>query len=177
MAFAVERRGGYPWAEGYHNRNDDRPLPCALTNHGTPTVLPLDVFEDLAAAAATIRAITLRLVLWSAFPTDALEVRLNDQPLHAAVRDPEWQDSQVYSDQAQLCAGARASYVLNPSQRLLRLDYAVAPTTFRVGQNEVAVRVLRRGPHPCGGRGTLIEIEKVEAWVLRRPSAACGTAP
>jgi hypothetical protein len=170
MVFTVERRDGYPWTDGYHNGNHDRPLPCPLANHGAPTRLPLEVFEDLPAAAAAIHDITLRLVLWSAFPTDELEVRLNDQPLRCTVRDPEWQDGQVYSDQPQRCAGDRLGYAVNPSQKLLRLEYAVEPTLFRVGKNDVAVRVLKRGPHLCGGRGTLIEVEKVEAWVHRRPN-------
>jgi hypothetical protein len=168
MVFTVERRGGYPWSDGYHNRNDDRPLPCPLANHGAPTVLPLYVFEDLAATTASIRGITLRLVLWSAFLTDEIEVRLNGQALRCTARDPECKDGQIYSDKPQLTAGARNGYVVNPNQKLLRLDYDAAPTLFRAGANDVAVRVLKRGPHLCGGRGTLIEIEKLEVWVLRQ---------
>jgi hypothetical protein len=174
MVFTVERRGGYPWSDGYHNRNDDRPLPCPLANHGTPTVLPLAIFADLTATAAV--PITLRLVLWSAFATDEIEVRLNGRPLPAPSRDPEWKDGQIYSDRAQLCAGARTGYTVNPSQRLLRLDYGADPAWFRVGWNDVAVRVLKRGPHLCGGRGTLIEIEKVEAWVTSAGRTTCSPA-
>jgi hypothetical protein len=167
MVFAVERRGGYPWAEGYHNRNDDRALPCALTNHGTPTVLPLYVFEDLGAAGATVASITLRLVLWSAYLTDELEVRLNGRPLCCTLSDPAWQDGQIYSDQPQPCAGGRLSYAVKPDQKLLRLEYPVDPAAFRVGCNDLCLRVLRRGAHLCGGRGTEIEVEKAEAWVRR----------
>ena len=168
MAFTVERRGGYPWSDGYHNRNDDRPLPCPLANHGTPTLLPLYVFADLAEEAASIRSVALHLVLWSAFLTDEIEVRLNGHPLRCTARDPEWKDGQIYSDRPQLTAGARMGYGVTPEQRLLRLSYAVEPAQFRVGRNDAAIRVLKRGPHLCGGRGTLIEIEKVEAWVRRQ---------
>jgi len=167
MAFAVERRGGYPWSDGYHNRNDDRPLPCALGNHRVRTTVPLYVYEDLAAESATVAGITLRLVLWSAFLTDEIEVRFNDQPLAAALRDPEWKDGQIYSDRPQPSSGARLAYAVNPQQSLLRLEYPLRPGWFRVGANQVALRVVKRGPHLCGGRGTCIEVEKVEAWVRR----------
>ncbi len=32
--FAVERRGGYPWADGFFNRNDTAPLPLQLSDDG-----------------------------------------------------------------------------------------------------------------------------------------------
>lgn len=168
MAFTVERRGGYPWSDGYHCRNDDRPLPCVLANHGVPTTLPLDVYEPVAAQSTTVREATLRLVFWSAFLTDEIEVRFNGRALDCVLRDPDWKDGQVYSDKPQLSAGARAGYVVDRKQRLLRQEYRLQPEWFRVGENGIVLRVLRRGPHKCGGRGTCIEVEKVEAWIRRR---------
>jgi hypothetical protein len=168
MVFTVERRGGYPWSDGYHNRNDDRPLPCVLGNHGAPVTLPLAVYEPLAADSATVGSIALRLVLWSAFLTDEIEVRLNGHLLGCTLRDPEWKDGQVYSDRPQPSSGARLAYAIDPRQRLLRQEHAVLPEWFRAGLNQVGLRVLRRGPHLCGGRGTCIEVEKVEAWVRRK---------
>jgi hypothetical protein len=168
MVFTVERRGGYPWSDGYHNRNDDRPLPCLLANHGVPATLPLPIHEDLAAESASVGGITLRLVLWSAFLTDEIEVRLNGHRLECSLRDPEWKDAQITSDKPQCTAGARLAYVVDPGQKLLCQEYRARPEQFRAGENEIALRVLRRGPHLCGGRGTCIEVEKAEVWVTRR---------
>jgi hypothetical protein len=123
------------------------------------------VYEDLAAAATASRDLALDIVLWSAFLTDRLEVCLNGQALECRGGDPEWKDGQIYSDRPQPSSGARSAYTPDPNQRLLRLTYAARPEQCRVGLNEVAVRVLSRGPHKCGGRGTLIEVEKVELAV------------
>ena len=157
--FAVERRGGYPWAEGCHSRNDHRPLPCPLANHGAPTTLPLFVYGGDAAHADEA---TLRLVLWSALLTDTLEVKLNGHPLQLVERDPEWKDRQVYSDKPQPSCPGRSWPPDDPRQKLLMERYLVEPGLLRVGENALELRVAARGPHKCGGRGTRIEVEKAE---------------
>ena len=43
--FAVERRGGYPWADGFFNRNDDAPLPLMLEAGKDKAVLALHISD------------------------------------------------------------------------------------------------------------------------------------
>ena len=51
---------------------------------------------------------------------------------------------------------------VNPRQRLLCLEYPIAPGECKVGENRVAIRIAKRAPH---GTGESIAIEKVEVHV------------
>ena len=163
--YAVERRGGYPWAEGHHNRNDRRPLPCALANDGKPTTLPLFIYDDLAADADHIEDAALRLVLWSATPADRLEVKLNGRVLTLLSSDANWKDRQVYSDKPQPSCPGRSHPPNDPAQKLLMHLHAAAPQHLRVGRNAIELRLVTRGPHQSAGRGSQIEVEKAELLV------------
>ena len=150
--YAVERRGGYPWAGNFVYRNDERPLP-----RGLPAAeLPLYVHDDLAHDAA-IERIVMRLVLRDA-PDDArIEVGLNGQPLAEIRRDPAWTDSQIYGDQPQPNSGAHGVYESNTlGQQLLVLEFAAPAGAFVTGENRVEVSSDTSG----------LNVEKVEAHVF-----------
>jgi hypothetical protein len=66
-AFAVERRGGYPWADGFFNRNDSAPLPLKLDHTAKLTLHVSDV-----PSAKT--KLTLRCILFEASETDTFEI-------------------------------------------------------------------------------------------------------
>ncbi|MBU0609705.1 MAG: family 10 glycosylhydrolase [Armatimonadetes bacterium] len=91
--FAVERRGGYPWAEGALNRNDDAPLPLVLRPDGTAAEVMVRVADDVMATGADVR---LRVVLFGAREGDAFAATLNGTPLGEGVSDFEWKDAQIF---------------------------------------------------------------------------------
>ena len=186
--FIVERRGGYPWAEGFFNRNDTAPLPILLSNHGQPAMLQVRVSENFRAQVDRVKEIVVRIVLFQTpqfrgrraiqgrkmAPTgagsadaigpsiseqDEVEVRLNGAVLPLAVRDPEWKDPHIFSPEPQPASGGSSHYPIDPNQRLLRLDFAVDPGQCRWGLNKVEVRVTKRGPYQPGSD---IKLEKIE---------------
>lgn len=150
--FVVERRGGYPWAEGYFNRNDDAPLPLALRHDGTAARLHLRLAE-------TESLLTLRVIIFGAREGDRVGAWLNGTELACQVLDHAWKDPQIMSPAPQPPSGGGGQYVVNPQQRLLRLEFAVPSGLARVGANEVAVAVAERAPYCC----TELVVEKVEA--------------
>ena len=185
--FIVERRGGYPWAEGFFNRNDTAPLPILLSNQGRPAMLQVRVSENFRAQVDRVKEIVVRIVLFRtpqfrgrrAFQgagsadaigppmseQDEVEVRLNGEVLALAVRDPEWKDPHIFSPQPQPASGGRSLFLVDPKQKLLRLDYAVDPGQCRRGRNRVEVRVVKRVPYRPGSD---IKLEKVEMHVSYR---------
>ena len=154
--YAVERRGGYPWAGNYVYRNDGRPLPVELAAGDEALELPLYVYDDLASDAA-IQRIVMRLVLRDAPEDVRIEMRLNGHSLTEIRRDPAWTDSQVYGDQPQPNSGAHGVYASNTlGQDLLMLEFAAPTGAFVVGENRGTVSSL------CPG----LKVEKAEAHVF-----------
>lgn len=151
--FAVERRSGYPWADGFMNRNDTAPLPHRFAGGNREATFTLHV-SDGPGSGPGKNGLTLRCILFDASEADAFEVRFNGTPLGTAQRDPNWKDPQIFSPKPQPNSGGKGQYVIDPAQRLLRLEWAVP--VWRTGPNEVEVRI-------ASGRGG--QIEKIEGWL------------
>ena len=157
--YVVERRGGYPFAEGYFNRNDDAPLPAALANSGGAAIVRLPVWEDLRRWP---RDLVLRVVFHQMGPGDAVEVAWNGAPLVERRRDRDWRDGQILSPEPQPVSGGHNFLRKASKQELTMVEYAVAPPGMRVGGNTASLRVAKRGPF----RPTeAIRVEKVELHV------------
>jgi hypothetical protein len=155
--FALDRRGGYPWAEGFFNRNDTAPLPRLLANDGRPEELTLYIGQSPPATGSRL---VLRCILFQAFASDTLDVRLNGTKLSPVASDAEWKDPQIFSPGPQPASGGSGQYAVNPRQRLLRVDYAVPHEAWRSGRNQVTIRVAARGTYPVA---SAIQLEKLEA--------------
>jgi hypothetical protein len=160
--FPVERCGGYPWAEGYFNRNDDAPLPADLVRDGRPTELRLRISDDLPARAGRTKSVLLRAVLFGASDGEILAATLNGVSLPLPVRDANWKDAQVFSPRPQPASGGTGQYKVNPDQHLLRLDFAVEPRACRQGENVVQLRLAARS-NESGARP--VAVEKLELHV------------
>ena len=160
--FAVERRGGYPWAEGYFGRNDDAPLPLMLSNEGAPVTVAVRICDDLPALSEKLDQVFVRVILFGAVAGDTLEATLNGVAAPLTITDGEWKDMLIFSPKPQPPSGGADHYKVNPNQRLLRLDFTVDPTACRVGQNVVELRVT---PRAEGSDGAALKLEKVELHV------------
>ena len=158
--FAVERRGGYPWADGFFNRNDTAPLPKQLDAAGDAAKFTLHI-SDAPPASDVKASLTLRCVLFQADEADAFEVRFNGTLLPITTRDAEWKDAQVFSPKPQPTSGGKGDYKINPKQRLLRLDSLVPHEAWKLGKNEVEFRITSR----ASTTQSAVQIEKVEAHV------------
>ena len=163
--FAVERRGGYPWSEGFFNRNDTAPLPAWLAEDGRPTTLTLHIGDDLAAQADQVREVRLRCILFGAGDEQQLGARFNGSALRLAERDPAWKDPQIFSPAPQRISGGPGNFPVNPSQRLLRLEYVIDPRVCMVGRNRVELRLAGGRLGPPQGK---VALEKLEVHLHYR---------
>ncbi len=153
--FAVERRGGYPWADGFFNRNDTAPLPAPLSDAGRAAGFTLHISDAPAAGAEAV----LRCVLFRAADDDGFEVRINGTPVSIHLRDAAWKDGQIFSPKLQPASGGKGQYPVNPKQCLLRLECRVPREAWKQGPNRVELRVVSRGSSPPAGG---IQLEKLE---------------
>ena len=160
--FVVQRRGGYPWAEGYFNRNDDAELPIELARDGEPRSVQLRIGDQVSANNDQINQLLLRLVLFGAEPSEAPVVKINGTRLLLKARDSDWKDRQIFSPRPQPASGGADRWKTDPKQRLLRLDYEVAPQHCRLGLNDVELQFPAPGSRDSG---KLIKVEKVEVHV------------
>jgi len=158
--FAIERRGGYPWCDGFLNRNDNAPLPLMLGYDQNPANFILHISDSPAPE----NALFVRLILFQAHGDETFNIQINGSVLAVTRRDPEWKDPQIFSPEPQPNSGGKGLYLglyqINPHQRLLRLDCAVPRGAWHQGQNEVAIGVSPRGKSPSD---SLIRLEKLEA--------------
>lgn len=156
--FAVERRGGYPWAEGFFNRNDTAPLPHRLEDGKMAAQLTMHI-SDAPMDRSSLR---LRCVLFQAGERDSFVVRLNGVDLSLLTRDPEWKDAQIFSPKPQPPSGGKGDYKINPQQKLVRLDFAAPAEAWRQGANVVEVQLVSR---TAGAGKTGVQLEKLEAYL------------
>lgn len=153
--FAVERRGGYPWADGFFNHNDTAPLPHLFTEDARSAKFTLHI-SDAPPANGAEASLTLRCILFQAAESDVIELHCNGMLLSVTTRDPEWKDAQIFSPKPQPTSGYKPRPV-NPKQKLLRLDCVVPVSAWKQGVNEVEVRV--------SSEKSAMQIEKLEAHV------------
>ncbi len=154
--FAVERKGGYPWSDGFLNRNDTSPLPVLLPKDKTSVELPLHISDSAKSSKSANSELTLRCVLFGAKNENSFEIRMNDTILPVDVNDPNWKDAQIFSPKRQPTSGGKGQYKINPKQQLLRLDYAVPNDAWKQGLNQISIRLI-------SAKNTSVQLEKLEA--------------
>ncbi|MBI2298587.1 MAG: family 10 glycosylhydrolase [Armatimonadetes bacterium] len=152
--YPVERRGGYPWAEGAFGRNDLAQLPTPLRYDGTPVEIALRCGE--VPAGGSFR---LRVTVSEAVPGDRFTARLNGQTLGEAAHDFGWKDPQILvPNQPEWASGRNSEYPVNPAQRLCLAEWRVELEVLRAGLNSVRVSITQQAPHVC----RQVYVEKVE---------------
>ncbi len=154
--FAVERRGGYPWANGFFNRNDTAPLPGLLNGDGKPVNLTLHISDTPDATETTKSELTLRCILFRARGEDSFEIRINGIHLAVTLIDPDWKDAQIFSPAPQRTSGGNGRYKIDPKQQLLRLDCVVPKEAWKQGANQISIRLLSK-------KHQAVQLEKLEA--------------
>jgi hypothetical protein len=157
-AFAVERRGGYPWSDGYVNRNDDAALPAPLSGNERELELPLRIGDRPAGGGR----LTVRCILFGASKGDEFEIRLNGVRLRVIVNDHAWKDAQIFSPRPQPTSGGKGQYRINPKQRLLRIECPVPSQGWQVGANRIEIRIAKSDD---AAPDRTVYLEKVEGWL------------
>jgi len=168
--FPVERRGGYPWAEGGSGQNLHAQLPLKLAYDGRPSDVTLYCAEDLKEAPEGKRDVSLRLTVFGSEPGDRLEVKLNGRLLSEGAFDYDWKDPKIFSPLPQPSSGGYGHREVDPEQRLLLVTCDVDPNNVTLGDNTVSISVTVQAS-PYRGRTTSsvtrqLQVEKVELHVI-----------
>ena len=160
--FAVDRRGGFPWSEGYFSRNAEAPLPVELSIQECRYRITIRMEDQIRDQSERIQSVVLRLIFSGIKHGNNLETRLNGKVLNLLKEDFEHKDNQILSPSPQPNSGRLAQLPVDPHQRLLRLDFACPVSLCRVGINDVEVRLPKSKPELFVGTAKL---EKVECHV------------
>lgn len=140
-AFVVERRGGYPWADGYFNRNDDSPLPKSIPGDGSAVPLTIRLADPIRDDEKRTKSVVLVSIFHGATETERFELWFNGTKLTSESRNSEWKDPQIHSRKDTPASGGRfARYRVNPKQKILRIEYQVDPQICLVGKNQIEIR-------------------------------------
>ena len=125
--FVSERRGGYPWAEGYFNRNELAVLPLTIHNDGRPAILMLRVSDNLNSYSEKINKVVLKTVIFGAKEGDEIGARINGVDLSPFLQDHKWKDNQILSPNPQQNSGSGMppDSPVDPKQKLLRMEFNV----------------------------------------------------
>ena len=183
--FVVERRGGYPWGEGYFGQNNTSPLPAILANDSRPAIIKLRIGDNLQAYSDKINKLTLRAIIFGAREGDEIGIRFNGIYLLSALQDFNWKDPQLFSPEPSTGGIYGYSYIktyaslgqfrnkglssvdlpVDPQQKLLRIEFNIKPEQCYPGMNEVEISIIKRKPYSHGYGKLNIELEKLELHV------------
>ena len=179
--FVVQRRGGghgptvIPNAEDWHtprhmyaNTNMLAQLPAPFANDGrVDTLITLFVGDDLAAGAALIQAVALRLLLSDPAAADLPEDQRLSPVVVATIGHPDGALQNIPAARGieeQIEVRLNNAQLGRPAIEEGWLVFAVEPELFAAGENLVGVRVVQR-PGTASG---LIVVEKLEVRVAYR---------
>lgn len=160
--FIVERRGGYPWAEGFFGRNDTSPLPVTLANDSRPAILVIRICDDLRSYYNKVNRVTLRAIITGAKEGDEFGIRYNGITLLPFLQDFKWKDNQIFYPDPQRPSGYPPDLPIDPDQKLLRLEFNVQPGMCKLNDNQVEIYIINRAPYGHGSTLYNIVLEKLE---------------
>ena len=176
--YVVERRGGYPWQNGYANTNGDRQLPRVLPNNHATVDISLTVWDPVAHRASRIETLELSLVLYGLLPDDGVDIALNGVPIQGAM-DRRWKDPQLRPLEKELVSGYHTEHLPSPealspadgaidnTALLARVVCQIEPGQVVRGRNIVRIALRRGARYP---NLAVAELEKIELAVRYRPS-------
>ena len=162
--FIVERKGGYPWYDGYMNNNDYKPLPAPLSNSEAFSEFEIYAGDDLKH----VKSAKLSVILYGMDPVDRLNVLLNGTPLIGGEYNFAYNDIQIWSPLEPLDSGftiQAATERLDSERKLLRADFNIPLGVLKEGKNSVKVGMINNAAYEfCGHR---VKTEKIELEIVK----------
>ena len=162
--FPVERRGGFPWAEGASGQNLHAQLPLKLAYDGRPSKIKIYFAEDLGESAKQKRDVSLRITVFDSEPGDKLGVKLNGKLLDEGSFDYDWKDRKIFSPLPQPNAGSYGYREVDPKQKLLLVTYDLDSNNVSLGNNIVSISVTHQVAHTL----RQLKVEKVELHITQK---------
>lgn len=160
--FAAERRGGYPWGEGFANHNAKKPLPMMLPNSGAERMLDMYICENIPQEYINIGSICIDLTVYGLNKEDRIGVKLNGCALDAEY-DFNREDIQIQAPGKELVSGYHVRDLQPKSGRKLTgISCSPDPGIFIKGQNRLEFTLIRNSRYEyCA----CVTLEKAEITV------------
>ncbi len=160
--YVVERRGGYPWENGYANNNQHMQLPIILPNDGKARSATI-FLSSLPGLGETAR---LRLLVYGLTEDDRMHISINGHPLNAA-REDGIKDPLIWPLQDPPTSGfsVQSIMALDKGACFSVLTADVPADLLQPGVNELQARV-ERWLYPYNSK---VELERIEITVRAHP--------
>ncbi len=157
--YVIERRGGYPWENGYANNNNDRQLPIALSNNGREAEVTMYVADPVAHIDT--KSLKLSVLVYGLSPEDKFTIKLNGTPIDG-MRLENCKDKEIIPFGKELVSGYNKAALPERDDVFTRIDCEINPAIVVKGENRISFSVRRMLNYKfC----TQIEIERVELEV------------
>ncbi len=164
--FVVERKGGYPWENGFANNNNYKQLPVILKNDGCPEMVSLYVADPISHNAAKIKSLYLNVQIFGVLPDDTVDILFNGVALKGEINH-NYPDKQIRPLQPELVSGYHTDWIPERSERFTRICCQVMPDLVARGTNFVTVSINRAYGYPYLIKA---ELERVELAVKYLPN-------
>lgn len=163
--FVAERRGGYPWENGYTNNNRQNPLPVILKNNGEVAEIPVTVS---AAAPGS----TLSVTVYGLLETDRITLSLNGRQLELQTEHAK-KDAQIFPLSEAPVSGFKQVSRIPDNKSVFDVFTALLPEgLLRKGKNLVSLYVDRKF-YPYLSK---VELERIHITVPGKQSAEAAAA-
>lgn len=160
--YVVERKGGYPWGNGFANLNNYKQLPRILKNSGAKETVILYVSDPVYNR--NVESVTLETMVYGLRENENLRVFINDVEVFGKV-DNDYADKQVLPLQLELVSGYHTDWIDDRHERFRMLSCKVCKNLIHKGENFVSVFIERNPDYSYADK---IELERVELHVRYR---------
>ena len=161
--FVVERKGGYPWGEGYANHNLGKPLPIKLLNQGSSHEIDIYVCDNISNRKEDIHNIDLSLTLYNMLPEDSLHVNLNGFTINETEIDYQNYDPSISAPNPAPISGAGCWNLKQREEPLTTFHYKGHEGCYIKGWNRIEIKLIRGSKY---SHCQYVTLEKVEVAVL-----------
>ena len=145
--FVLERKGGYPWGEGYANHNLTKPLPAVLPNDGRIQSFDIYLCDAVSLFPDSKACVKLKLVAYNMGESDKLKVYFNGYEVNGEY-DGNYKDKFISApDKTPVSGYGSHNLPETKEQNLKCFEGCVAAGLFFKGINNIKVSLIRNGKY------------------------------
>lgn len=158
--FVIERRGGYPWNNGYANNNMTKQLPLELSNNGNEHILKLYAGDIICKR--DVKELTLSVLLYNIRPIDKLAAELNGVKLNGECRGGI-KDKRIVPFGKEFVSGFYEDILPERAEIFTEFCFDLTPSMLHTGDNYISLSLKRAVSNYqyC----SRVEVEKIELSV------------
>ena len=157
--FVLERKGGYPWGEGYANHNLTKPLPAILPNNGEKQNFEMYICDEVSRFPIGKTCAKLKLIVYNMGESDKLEVLLNGYKVNGKY-ERNYKDKFICAPYEVPVSGYGSHNLPErENQKLMSFEGIVNAGLLFKGLNNIEVSLVRNGKYENCSKVTLEKVE------------------